>query len=187
MSFFPPITFHFGYTPHDVKLYTFLIHSAIREFQHQLKQIGFEAFNTHPIRSIDVSPNPMTECNCLGLAILPTDELKLRLPSKPGPLEVSTAARVITHEIGHHLVQEYYGDNGEANRIGNNLIHWQSNRNDDLYEYTKTFNSVVFVRKYLIPFARVSFPNLPRLISEKDMIQESIRNGTAPRGIHEYW
>ncbi len=184
---FPPVEFHPDYSKQDRKLYTFLIHSAIREFQRSLAQIGFQAFDKHPVTRIEVTPHALAECNCLGLAKTYTDEIKLRLPTGPSALQVSGTSDIITHELGHHIVQEYYGDTGEGNRLGNDLIHWYSNRSGMLYRYTKTFNSIVFVRKYLLPWVRMPFPNLPRLIAEKNAIIQSIIYGTAPRGPHEYW
>jgi hypothetical protein len=63
----------------------------------------------------------------------------------------------------------------------------ETNRRDNHYRYTKIFGSVVFVRKYLLPWCRVPFPNLLRLVEEKDEIMKSIEDGFAPTGIHEYW
>jgi hypothetical protein len=178
---FPPIEFHPLYSDFDKRLYTFLIHSAIREFGRILKP--WPAFVAHPVAIIEVTPNAFEECNCLGLTKFFTDEIKLRLPVRPGVLEVSATSDSITHELAHHLIEEYFDDK----KAGVNLVHWEANRRDQRYRYTRTFASIVFARKYLLPWCKVPFPNLRLLISHKDEITQSVVQGMAPHGIHEYW
>lgn len=183
---FPEIEFKFGYSAHDVKLYTFLIHTSIREFYSQLKPLGFNAFE-HPVKKIDVQATALPNCACIGQAKFFEDHIMLQLPAAPSALAVSIVSSIITHELGHHFVQEFYGDDGDGNRLGNNLIHVGENLRDDGYFYSRLYNSRVFVRKYLLPFANVRYPNIQRLIAEKDAIVASIAAGTAPSSPHELW
>lgn len=189
MSLFPPIIFSPVYTDRDKRVYTFIIHSVIREFQRVLKP--FPAFDAHPVSMIEVSTKNITGCDCIGIAIYRTDVIKLVAPSRISLFEINAYSSVITHELAHHVIQEYFGDNSVGNRLGTNLVHYWANLldtdADSLYTYQKRYWSPSFFARYLLPYLVVTYPNLRMLIDNKDAIVKQLAEYAAPKGRHEYW
>lgn len=181
---FPPIEFSFLYSETDKKLYTFLIHTVMREFEHALAP--FVAFRAHPISKVIVKPDPIVGCNCIGLTEFYKDEIKLQLPTSPGYFDARSAGNLIAHECGHHILEEYFGKTREARIFGNNLIHRWANSPTG-YGYPRLYGSKIFGRKYLLPLVRVNYPDLKKLIADHAIIQGEIEHNVAPRGANPYW
>lgn len=90
----------------------------------------------------------------------------------------------IVHELAHHIIQEYFGDNSDGIRLGNNLVHHAYNLGSPFF--IKTYTLPVMMKYFGQPFVRIRYPDLHALIDNREWIEASIRDGTAPQGKNPY-
>lgn len=155
-----------------------MLKSCIREYNRQ----GF----SHPLKEIEFQKTPIEEAKeCNGLTIYDKDLIKIRAPTNIGLLDAIGFGRCISHEYGHHLVQEHCGDNFEGNKLGTNLIHYATNARG--YQYQKRYWSPSFFARYGLPYLKITYFDLRRLMAEKGYIHNRIFTGTAPKGKDVYW
>lgn len=175
---FPLLEFSLAYTAKDIKVYTFMIRSVARAYRHLY-------FNMDRIKKITIRPELIKDhdgTECLGILNFRTDMMTLSLPVRVGALELRAIGGIIGHEFAHHIIQEYYGEGGEANRLGNNLVHYWANTGK--HTMAKYYYSPTFIKRYGFPFIRMTLPDVDALIANKESILAEIKTN---KGYHKYW
>ena len=119
--------------------------------------------------------------------IFEQDIIKIRAPHGISLLQACSFGTVISHEIAHHMAQEYYGDSYEANAFGNNLVHYATNDPHRKYLYQKRYWSPSFFARYGLPYLKITYFDLPLLVRDRDVIMAAIRGYSAPQGKDIYW
>ena len=117
--------------------------------------------------------------------IFEQDVIKIRAPHGISLLQACSFGTVISHEIAHHLCQEYYGDSYQANQFGNNLVHYATNSKK--YQYQKRYWSPSFFARYGLPYLKITYFDLPLLVRDRGVIMAEIQGYKAPTGKDVYW
>ncbi len=107
---------------------------------------------------------------------------------------------VISMELAHHAVLQFYRPLPDRMRLSNDLVHYAANIGREPYvywkpiRYVKPFNyhgmklseikSYIVTNSTMIP---IFLYNIPYLIENKTRIMTEVVNGTAPKGINPFW
>jgi hypothetical protein len=157
-----------------------MLKSCIREYNRQ----GF----SHPLKEIVFQKTPIEEAkDCLGLMIFDKDLIKVRAPSGLSLLQACSFGAVVSHEYAHHLIQEHCEPNPDSYKLGNNLVHYACNDLTKQYTYQKRYWSPSFFARYGLPYIKITYFDLRRLMAEKAYIQNLIFTGRAIKGKDVYW
>lgn len=118
---------------------------------------------------------------CGGFTNFDRDYIEIQWPLLASPIEVLALSANISHELAHHIIQEYFGDWQEGVRLGVNLPHFASNSGKYLYRKGYALNKI----RGRVPKEIIMF-DVASLVQDKDKIMEQIRRGVAPRGKDPY-
>jgi hypothetical protein len=181
----PKIEFSLKYelatTKKQRDLVVFVINSVVREYHRKL--LPFGGFETHPVT---IKVRTQEEQGKFQLTNFDTDVITLGFPTVFSYFHFKGYTYTISHELAHHIIQEYFGDNIESNYLGVNLVHYEENLNGGEYRYTKKYWSPRFLIKYGMPFVEITLLDVKKLIDHRDLIMKKIKDGTAPKGKGDY-
>lgn len=180
---FPEIEFDPLFGERDRKIITFIVHSVIREYQNKLAP--FPAFLASPIKKFTIQPTRPAGGKFQGYCNFLHDSIAiLEWPLNMGGIMLTANSATIAHEIAHHIIQEYFGDNSAGNYNGVRLVHYAAN--GTTHKYTKRFWSPRFFFKYGIPSLTITMFDVAKLIEDAWGINHDIDKGIAPKGPHTY-
>jgi hypothetical protein len=130
---------------------------------------GYIAFNDTKLNSITFTAEDLTSCvDCLGVFINRQNTIEIKLENDHVPyngLYHKLISATISHEVGHHVIYEYFDDR----KLANDLVHYAWNEG---HLYSKD---------------GFTFVDVDYLIDNKEEIIKSIQNGTARESPNQYW
>lgn len=186
------ISFESDYSIYSKKVYSVIINRICNIYYEMMPEVFDEPFTVH------ITKEPL-KLDGLGGVLGKSDAYNCWITEQDYPsfIMLTALSDTIAHEIAHTLISRKTDNkiNGKYSlftREGNNYVHFAANDaeyHDNSMGYVdyKTYIEPALLQALRIPFLRISYFKIDKLVKDGYAINTLIANHTAPTGRHSYY